>query len=426
MPAPVKLRAFAVAAAALLTLGLTSCGGDDTSNAGTVASSQTGRGVVHIYSSLRGAPAREKESMEKAMRLARDSVRERVGSYEVRWRELNRSTNPAGTWTVEQVAADARKAAQDPRAVGYIGEFASEASRIAIPILNLAGPGIATLSPASTAAGLTTDDDPGGPKADPGRNYPTRIQTFMRLIPRDTVQAAALVAAMKQDGCKKVALAHDAGAAGSSLARMVDKQAKDAKLDLASNVAYTPGSSARTIATTFEEQNADCFLMTASRASAAARRLFRAVASTLPKARLYASGALCDRGFTAPGRGMSETVAKRYACTLPTLPLKEYEGGRTFLKNYRRKWRDETPTPHAIYAYEAMKRMLDTIASLGPAGNSRIAVLAALLSTSEQPSVLGTYSFTTAGDTTRTDYGLYHVGRNGAPTWVRTLRPQVG
>ena len=426
MAVPAKLRAFAVAAAALLTLGFTACGGDDASNAGNAAATRQGSGVVYVYSSLRGAPARERDSMEKAMRLARDSVGERVGSYAVRWRELNRSANPTGAWTVEQVAADARTAARDRRAVGYIGEFASEASRTAIPILNAAGPGIATLSPASTAAGLTTDDDPGGPKGDPGRNYPTHRQTFMRIIPRDTVQAAALVTAMKQDGCKQVALAHDAGVEGSSIARLVDNQAKDAKLALAGNVAYTPASSSRTLATTFEEQNADCFLMTASRASAAAGRLYRAVASTLPQARLYGSRALCERGFTTPGRGIAEAVAKRYACTLPTLPLKEYEGGRTFLKNYRRKWRDETPTPHAIYAYEAMKRLLDTIASLGADGNSRTAVLAALLSTSEQPSVLGTYSFTTAGDTTRTDYGLYQVARNGSPTWVRTLRPQVG
>src|SRR5688500_6540753 len=106
MPRPAQPRANAVAEGAVTARALRSCGSDRTGSAGSGAPSRPNGGVVDSYTSLRGAPAREKDSMTKAMRLAFDAARGRTGSYDVRWRELNRSTNPSGAWSEEQVAAD--------------------------------------------------------------------------------------------------------------------------------------------------------------------------------------------------------------------------------------------------------------------------------------------------------------------------------
>ena len=71
------------------------------------------------------------------------------------YQSLDDSTAAAGKWDPGQTAADARKAASDPKAVYYIGEFNSGASEVSIPILNQAG--IPQVSPANTYVGLTTN-----------------------------------------------------------------------------------------------------------------------------------------------------------------------------------------------------------------------------------------------------------------------------
>ena len=105
-----------------------------------------------------------------------------------------------------RTAANARMAAHDPKAVFYIGEYNSGASEISIPILNRAG--VPQVSPASTYVGSTTNE-PGSLPGEPDKYYPTRRRTFLRIVPRDTIQAAALIDLMANDGCGKIAMAND-------------------------------------------------------------------------------------------------------------------------------------------------------------------------------------------------------------------------
>jgi len=110
-------------------------------------------------------------------------------------------------------------------------------------------------------------------------------------------------------------------------------------------------------------------------------------------------------------------------CTNMTLDLPAYPGGKTFLAAYKAKYGVAHPGSYAIYGYEAMKLGLDTIAKLGPQGDSKSAVLKALFATTNRNSVLGTYSFNQDGDTTLRSYGLYKVGANGDPVFLKTLTP---
>lgn len=422
----ISARAVTATLMALTALGIAGCGGDEEGAIGERTRTTAPGRTLYIYSSLRGAPYREKDSMYKAIRLAMDSVSGRAGEFAIEWRDLDRSTSASGRWTPEQVARDARTATTDPRTIGYIGEFASAASRIAIPILNNAN--IPVVSPASTRVGLTTDDDPGGPKSDPERNYPNDQRTFARLVPRDTVQAAALVATMRRDGCKRTALAADGTNYGQSLARLLQAQAKDSGVGMLAKVDFTATTNAQPLATMFRQEDAGCFVLAAGSSSTNAVRLYRSVASTLGRsARLYGTGELCHRDFTSPGAGLPTTVSRRFACVLPTLPVDEYgAAAEAFQKAYRRRWRDETPTPYAIYAYEAMKLYLDTIEAMGPLAGDKVAVNAAIHLTSDRRSVLGPYSFDANGDVTTSRYGLYRVGPRGIPTFsgVVEARPR--
>jgi branched-chain amino acid transport system substrate-binding protein len=253
---------------------------------------------------------------------------------------------------------------------------------------------------------------PGEPK----KYFPTGRRTFMRIVPLDTNQAAALIILMGYDNCGKIALAHDMGAYGRGMATLIQSLEAGLGADIVSDAAInTSAASYTAYARRIKAQGVDCFVF-AGPTSRGAVRLVEDVAVTIPKARLYGVDGICESAFTNPVRGgIPVSVASRFKCTLPVLALADYPGGKRFLSAYRAAYGNSHPDPYAIYGYAAMKLGLDTVASLGAEGDDKAAILAALFANIHN-SVLGTYEFDPDGDTTLSDYGVYTVV-NGLPTF---------
>jgi len=406
-----------------LALGIAACGGgDDNKSSGGGGGGGSAGGTVDIYSSvpLQGASKDQTGALVKGARLALEQAGGKAGNFSVNYQALDDSTASAGNWDPGATAQNARKAAQDPKTVYYFGEFNSGASAISIPILNQGG--VPQVSPANTYVGLTTNE-PGSEKGEPDKYYPTGKRTYLRIVPRDTIQAAALVTVMKQDGCKKVALANDKETYGQGLGRLIEMKAPDAGLGVTKNVGIDKtASNFRSVAATFKSEGADCFLFTGVTANGAVQ-LYKDVGAALPSAKLYGPDGNCESGFTNPSKkGIPKALGARFQCTVATLNLASYPGGAQFLKAYQAKYNDAHPDPYAIYGYEAMKLGLDTIKSLGDKGNDKAAVLDALFNTKDRDSVLGTYSFDKNGDTTLTDYGIYKVGADGNPEFSKAVK----
>ena len=127
-----------------------------------------------------------------------------------------RRRRPTTTSTVRQ--ANARKAATDSKAVYLVGRFNSGCAEVEIPIINQAG--LPQVSPANTYPGLTTND-PGTSPGEPQKYYPTGKRTYLRIVPRDTIQGIAGLVAMKQAGCTRVAVANDKTPYGVGLATQI-------------------------------------------------------------------------------------------------------------------------------------------------------------------------------------------------------------
>ena len=123
-------------------------------------------------------------------------------SIKLKYVSLDDSTaqNP-GTADEGQTAQNARKAVRDQSTIYYLGEFNSGGTKVSLPVLNKAG--IPQISPSNTYVGLTTDE-PGSEPGEPDKYYPAGNRTYARVVPRDKIQGAALVAVMKADGCKPV------------------------------------------------------------------------------------------------------------------------------------------------------------------------------------------------------------------------------
>ena len=403
----------------VFALGLTACGEEDEGGGGGGA--QAGD-TVAVYSSLplQGASRPQTTAMVEGIRLALEQAGGKAGKFKVTYTSLDDSTAQAGSWTPEATSANARKVAKDDKAVAYIGEFNSGASAISMPILNEVP--IAQISPANTAVGLTSDE-PGADKGEPDKYYPTGKRHYLRIVPKDTIQGAALATLMKKEGCKTVGILNDKEVYGAGLSRNIENSAKEQGLTVASNEGIDPKApNFRSQAAALKGKNVDCFVFSGITANGAVQ-LFKDVAAALPNAKLYGPDGVAESGFADPKEGgIPADVAGRVKVSVATLDPGSYPPeGRKFFSDFERKYGEKNPDPYAIYGYEAMKLVLDTIGELGDRGSDRQAVIDALLQTKGRQSVLGTYSIDQNGDTSLTDYGVYTI-EGGELTFDQTIQ----
>jgi branched-chain amino acid transport system substrate-binding protein len=404
---------------------LAACGSSSSSSSSAAAGGSKSSGqTVDIYSSLplQGSSTAQTDPMVNGMKLALKQAGNKAGKFTVNFQSLDDSTAAAGKWDPGQTAADARKAASDPKAVYYIGEFNSGASEVSIPILNQGG--LPQVSPANTYVGLTTAIPGASVPGEPQKYYPTGKRTYLRIVPRDTIQAASDLEAMKQAGCTKVAVANDKEAYGSGLAALLELEKNLYGVTILSNTGVDPTApNFRSYAATIKGQGADCFFF-AGIVSNGAVQITKDVNAALPKAKIFGGDGVCTGSYTgAKQGGVPANIDPLIQCTVATQKLTAYPGGVAFLKSYKAAYGTSSPDPYAIYGYEVMKLGLDTIKGLGAQGSSKSAVLSALFATKARSSVLGTYGFDKNGDTTLKAYGLYKVGTDGNPLFLKTITP---
>jgi branched-chain amino acid transport system substrate-binding protein len=381
--------------------------------------------TLTIYSSFpyQGAPRSISTSTSNGIRLALDQVRRRVGRFKLRDVRLDDSTVQAGNWTPEATSANARRAARDETAIAYIGEFNSGATAISLPILNEAG--IPQVSPSNTAVGLTTDE-PGADEGEPDKYYPTGKRTFVRIVPKDTIQGNALATLMKEDGCANVFIINDEEVYGAGLARNIERSASRLGLAVLGNSGLDPRApNYRAIGARLRAEGAECFAFAGTTPNNAVA-LFKDVHAANPDVRLYGGDGVSDSPFIDPEQGgIPASVAQRTQITVATLPPEAYPpAGRRFFADYEKAYGDPSPEPYAVYGYEAARLIIDAIRRAGDSGDMRAAVVEQLFRTKGRESVIGTYDIDENGDTTLTDYGAYRI-RDGELQFNRTIKPRA-
>jgi branched-chain amino acid transport system substrate-binding protein len=382
---------------------------------------------VAIYSSLpeRDGWAWQALAIERGARMALADAGGRVGAHHVVFKRLDDSLASTGAADEGRAERNARRAANDHRTIGYIGEYNSYASAASIPILNRAG--IAQISPTNTYVGLTTKA-PGHAPGDPGRYYPTGRRTYARVQPNDSVQAAALVTVARGHGCASVHVFNSGTYYSRGLSTTFARTAKAVGLKVRRVVTYDPDAHAyRSLAA---KVKSPCVVQTGEIELHGAR-LLRDVHHARPHARLYGADGVCINVSDHSDLGVPRSVAKRYRCTLASLAPGAYPpAGRAFFKRYFARYGEAHFDPYAINGYESMALMLSSAKrALGPGGGlKRRGVVAALFATRNRHSVLGKYSIDRHGDTTLRDYGLYRLrkGRLHFARKVASVKPVVG
>ena len=423
---------FAKGLSGLLVLGsvvaVAACGSSSksstssaSSSASSGASSSSASNTVDIYSDLplTGAVTAQTIPALNGEKLALSQTGYKAGQWKVNFISLNDATATSPTnYDLPTCQENARKAATDPKAVYMVGPFNSGCAKVEIPITNQAG--LAQVSPANTYPGLTTND-PGTSSGEPGIYYPTGKRTYLRIVPRDTIQGQAGLVAMKQEGCTRVAVSDDKTPYGVGLATQVQLHGKDYGITVTSVTPLDPTSpNFRSYASTVKSQGANCAYTAFDPPGEV--ELVKDINAAVPTAKIFGGDGVCSGGETNPAKGgFPASIAPLFFCTVATQGLTTYPGGIAFLAAYKKAYGVSDPDPYSIYGYEDMQLALRTIAKLGAQGNSKSAVLAALFATKNYHGAIGTYSFDKNGDTTLTAFGLYKVGPDGNTLFYKTV-----
>jgi branched-chain amino acid transport system substrate-binding protein len=416
-PAPTAARSVAIALlAGLSAVAAAGCGGIGGQGA-AADPSQT----LTIYSSLplQSGDHDRQQSIVNGEKLALSQAGGRIGPFHVSFASLDDADPTRGTWTPEIVSQAARQAAQDKSTIAYLGDFDSGATAISLPLVNEAG--ILQISPGSTYVGLTRVAAEAG-KGEPDRYYPSGLRTFARLMPSDSLEAAAILRYMRALGVQRLFVLSDLdvfdSAIASTLARVAPKRgiklAGRAEVDTRSRTA-----TAADYATTAAKVAAaapDAVLVGASPAGGA-QALWQALHDAAPGVKLFAPSALATPAFVAA----TGPAADATYVTSPVLQSRFYPpAARRVFREYRAAF-GVAATPYALYGYEAMRGALAAIRSAGRHGSDRRSVVKAFFRAQQRDSVLGRYSLKPDGDVTGTPFAGYRV-RGGRLVFDRLLR----
>ena len=398
-----------------LAFGVSACGGSSGGGGGGAVSG----GKLTIYSTLplQGGSANQTKAINNGAKLALKQRGGKVGKFTITYKQLDDSLASTGAADEGQEGQNARKAVQDKSTIAVLGAYNSGMTKVSLPILNKAG--ILQVSPSNTAVGLTTDE-PGHDPGEPDKYYPTGKRTYARVVPKDTVQAAALVKQMQADGCKSFHIFNSKTTYSAGLARNLILGAKTAGLKVEGNDGIDV--KAPNYRSLVAKVKADCVMSTVEIESNGIQ-ILKDAGTGLPNAKLYGSDGVVLNDTADPKKGLPANIASRFKGTIATLDPSEFPPeGKKFFAEYSKTYGVDKPDPYGIYGYEAMNLILDSIKAAGAKGNDRQAVIDQVLTkTKNRKSVLGTYSIDKNGDTSLTDYGLYKI-ENGKLVFDKVLK----
>jgi branched-chain amino acid transport system substrate-binding protein len=397
-----------VVVGAVVAIGLAGCGGSP--NDQRITST-----TLTIYTGLplRGEQGDAGRAALRGEKLALQEADGRAGRWTISLAALDDTDTKTGRWAPGQVAANARRAAQNPTVIAYIGDLASGATAVSLPITNETG--ILQVSPLSGYPGLTRESD----KGEPDKYYPSGRRTFARLVPAGDVEARALASWLHMLGHDKVALAYDGLQDGLGQGRDVEAALRDEGIELVEIVRVNPRASgpgdveseARDLAAAPARA-----VVYAGGSTTAALALLRAVHQRSPDDQLFTTdgvaGSTLAQGLGSAG-GQTRVASPLIGVAHRPSPA------RRMARRYMAAF-GEPPPPAALYGYEAMRSALAAIRRAGSQGNDRRAVIESYLTTRMPDSVLGPYAIRPGGDTSSTTYGGFDV-RDGQLRFDRLL-----
>ena len=269
------------------------------------------------------------------------------------------------------ISAQARTVIQDSSTIAYLGEIVPGSSYASLGITNALD--ILQVTPMDSALELSLTT--------PGNNAVTSStttfgRTFVRVVPSSADEEKAQVQEMQALGVTKLYVSSDGSDYGAAIANAVSHDV-GAGLTVVGSPAAADG----------------VFYGSASPTVAAG--FFNRVAGSNPSAKLFGPSALDAPAFVS---ALSPAVLNLYVSVPGFLKADLNPAGAAFVTQFSSAF-GHAPAVQAIFGYEAMAAVLSVLKEAGAAVNDRTTVVKDFLAIKSRPSVLGTYSIDSNGDT---------------------------
>jgi branched-chain amino acid transport system substrate-binding protein len=338
-----------------------------------------------------GLPLNAKEgegvawSVVHAMQLKLEEANNRAGDFAVELEVCN-TAGSDGRPVTEQVQACAKKAADNPDVLVFVGSFTSAESKTSIPIINQAG--LAQISPSASYPGLTK---PGFAAGEPGIYYPSGKRTFFRMITPDDMQGPAAALWIKDLGLSRVYIVGGEDSYGRGLTQGFQQTAEAAGLtivgasilpekDAKPEVAAADAAAQKPDVVFFAQQYTPAIgFLTALRAAESKAAFVGADA-------IYNQTFINEVGASAEGAMATSTSVS---------PGDIGAAGKDFVSRFQKRFNYE-PSSYGALGYDIMGLALDAIAQAGKA--DRAAVLGTVRGI-DYNGLIGRWSFDENGDT---------------------------
>jgi branched-chain amino acid transport system substrate-binding protein len=349
---------------------------------------------IKIVSSLprTGSAKLQTDTMVNGIKLALDEAGHKVGDYTIDYEDMDDATAATGDWTPDAEGNNARRAANDPDVMVYIGPYNSGAAKVSMPILNRAG--LLMISPANTSVGLTK---PGLGDADEPNIYrPSGKKNYTRVVPADDLQGSCAAQWAKDLGVKKVYILDDNSVYGKGIAEMFAQRCGELEIEVLGHDSIdTHAQEFRSKMTSIKSLKPDLIYYGGTSQTKGGQICKDMVATGLDCKLMVPDGCLEDAFIDAAGP--ENANGRVYVTFGGVLPENQTGKGKEFVEKYKAKY-GSLPAAYAIYSYEAAKAALEAIRSAGK--KDRAAVIDAAFAIKDFPGALGTWSFDENGDTT--------------------------
>jgi branched-chain amino acid transport system substrate-binding protein len=374
--------------AALIVVG---CGGGG-GGAGSGSSDKPMTKVV-IASDLplTGSARAQTESMVQAIEMAVAETNNKAGGVKIEYRSLDDATAQAGKWDEAKCADNMNSLAQDPEVVVVIGPMNSGCAQVQIKTANTAG--LAVVSPAATAVGLTK---PGGDPGEPDKYYPNGTRNFLRVVLADDMQAKAAATWAKELDVEKVYVLNDKETYGKGLADQFEGAAEQLGIEVIDNEGIDPlASNYRPLIPKITKEGAQLVFFGGITQNNAGQVLKDLRAASKDIYFLGPDGIFEDAFVEAAGDAGDGALA-----TFGGVPPEKLEGkGKEFVDSFTKA--HGPPQAYTAYAYDAAGIAIAAIARCGDGdGVTRACVLKELFATKDHEGALGSFSMTETGDST--------------------------
>jgi branched-chain amino acid transport system substrate-binding protein len=404
------LFALLVASLALIAAG---CGGDDDEDGGEEggaiealpSSSCTGieyKGegdadfLIASDFPLQGSSRTQTIQIVGAIRWLLDKQGWKAGDYNLAYQSCDDATAQAGKWESGKCSQNANAYAANDKLIGVIGTFNSGCAAIEIPVLNQApNGGVPIISPANTFVCLT-EGGPGCEETEPDKYYPTGNRNYVRVVPHDAYQGAAMAEFAESQGIKSVYILNDKEAYGLGIAENFRNAAEHLGIKVAGFEAWDPkAASYEGLFRKIGGSGADAVFLGGLIDENGAKVIKDKVAVLGPNdgdVKLLApDGFTTQQTIDEAGKaaaGMFMSVAG--------VPIDEFKGqGAEFAEEFKGTLGGKEIDPYAIYGVQAAQVLFDAIAA---SDGTRESVIQQLFQTKVSNGYLGTFEINENGD----------------------------